>query len=977
MRADPCSEFDHRHDQVTDTPFDAIVIGTGFGGAVAACRLAQARKKICILERGRRYPLGDFPRPAKRPDNLPHVARWAWAIDHGLWDVKDLQGVLAAQAAGYGGGSLIYANVHLRPPPEIFAPAPRDTPQGWPAIYSRRTELDPYYDIVAAALRVRPLPATLGAPSPVTRLPKVDALRRVATNLGRAGSFFMPPLAIDFGKCIMCAECVAGCQLHAKNTLDLNYLAEAEKSPDVDVRTLAEVVTIRLEADGTYTVTYLDHITGGRESTVQGNSVFLCAGAVNSTDILLRSKDSLGIDEASKPQIGRRFFGNGDAIAMVFDTIDGQAPTPTVGPTIATTLLYNGGAPDLRSAPDAWFVLQDGGYPKWLEPVLGLFRGEFWLERNRLTRGQGTPPRFDADAAQAVTRTMKEMQVSLLGLLDARTAIRSGAAAASGLTAALGLDEVLPPQIRRLEAELQRFALSLEEQHARPVSTATLEEVATRVKQQPFVPDWLVDQAKKFAAPQVLGATLEILHRYFLNAPKNTAQPFTPAILWPLVVGWAERLFLDRKPDDKALLMLAVGVDAAPGHLYIDDDERLLAYWDLAGNVPFSSTQERLMQDVAGALGGELRLNPDWTSRQRPVTVHCLGGCAMADAAANGVTDPNGKVWGTRGLYVLDGAAIPSSLGMNPSATIAAVAERNVRKALADPTSPVFTRPPLPMDQGVPSWPASMKLTEIRQQLGQTDAILDPAKGTPPPPSPPPLARAVGLTFKEVMQGFYARAPFVNLPIRSDFLATIDDLNAFLVDPQRPVDIKGSVTLRPSPEADPIVYTATGTLELLKRAETVEAVEELFREWLSVPKASRASRQAAVDMDWLLRRLERQAFRFEMVYALALAGPGGPLHFNGVKRIGWKRGLSVWQETTILDVTLTDAAGANVGHGKMHVHIADFLGTQLPSFTITGTDDSVRIGWALGRFFRFFFGTLRQVYLPQLETLNPFGDRTG
>jgi hypothetical protein len=60
----------------------------------------------------------------------------------------------------------------------------------------------------------------------------------------------------------------------------------------------------------------------------------------------------------------------------------------------------------------------------------------------------------------------------------------------------------------------------------------------------------------------------------------------------------------------------------------------------------------------------------------------------------------------------------------------------------------------------------------------------------------------------------------------------------------------------------------------------------------------------------------------------------------------------------------------------MRVHIADFLATQLPSFTITNTDDSVRIAWAFGRFFRFFFGTLRQVYLPNLETLNPFGDRT-
>jgi hypothetical protein len=59
----------------------------------------------------------------------------------------------------------------------------------------------------------------------------------------------------------------------------------------------------------------------------------------------------------------------------------------------------------------------------------------------------------------------------------------------------------------------------------------------------------------------------------------------------------------------------------------------------------------------------------------------------------------------------------------------------------------------------------------------------------------------------------------------------------------------------------------------------------------------------------------------------------------------------------------------------MHVHLADLLGTQLPSFAITGTNDPTRIAWALARFFRFFLGTLRQVYLPQLEMLDPLADR--
>jgi choline dehydrogenase-like flavoprotein len=953
---------------MTEAPFDAIVIGTGFGGAVAACRLAQAGKKVCILERGRRYPLGDFPRPAKRPDNLPHTARFAWAIDHGLWDVRDLQGVLAVQGAGYGGGSLVYANVHLRPAPKIFATAP----QGWPAIYRDRTELEPFYDMVAAALRVRPLPAQLSPPSPVTRLPKVDALRRVATDLGRAQWFFMPPLAIDFGKCIMCAECVAGCQIHAKNTLDLNYLAEAEKSDGVDVRTLAEVDTIRAEADGIYTVTYLDHIVGGSETTVQGRSVFLCAGAVSSTEILLRSKDTLDIHGDSKPQIGRRFFGNGDAIAMVFDTTSAQVPTPTVGPTIATTLVYDAGAPNLRAAPDAWFVLQDGGYPTWLEPVLGLFRGEFWLNRNRVTKGQGSPTRFDADAAAAVTQQADAVRQAMLGLMDARLAMQSSPDNIRALTAALGLADVLPRQIRDLGTELQKRVHKLETDEANPVSHIALNDLGAKVKQAHSWASWAIDKGKEWAEEFLVGSTLEAVHQHFLKAPPHTGEPFTPKILWPLVVGWAERLFLDKKPDDKALLMLAVGVDAAPGHLFIDDDKRLLAYWDLAGNVAFSSTQERLMQDVAGKLGGELRLNPDWVSRQRPVTVHCLGGCAMSDAAVDGVCNPDGKVWGTRGLYVLDGASIPTSLGMNPSATIAAVAERNVRKALADPASPVSASTPLPMDQGIPSWPKDMKLVDIRRQLGHSDAVLDPARSLPP--APLPVAKAVGLTFEEVMQGFFAHGGFVNLPIRSDFLATIDDLNAFLVDPRRLLTITGTVTLRTAPDAPQVSYRASGTLALLKRAETVEAVEELFKHWLDLSPALRASGRADVEMDWLLRRLERQAFRFEMVYDLTLTGTGGPLRFHGVKRIGWKRGFSVWQETTTLDVTLT-ALGQPFGNGRMRVHIADFLQTQLPSFTVTNTDDSVRIAWAFGRFFRFFFGTLRQVYLPHTELLNPFGDR--
>ena len=967
---------------MTNVPFDAVVIGTGFGGAVAACRLAQAGKTICILERGRRYPRGDFPRPAKRPDSLPHTARWAWAIDHGLWDVRDLQGILAAVAAGYGGGSLVYANVHLRAPAQVFAAATghEEAIEGWPAGYTRQA-LDPFYDVVAAALRVRPIPATLAAPAPASLtgrpLPKVDAMRRVASKLGRDQWFFLPPVAIDFDKCVMCAECVAGCQFHAKNTLDLNYLAVAEAAAGVDVRTLAEVMRLKQEADGTYTVTYRDHVIGGSETQVQGKSVFLCAGAVSSTDILLRSQGDVGMRDESRKQIGRRFFGNGDAISMVFDTTSGPAPTPTAGPTISTTLLYNRQPASLRAAPHEWFVLQDGGYPKWLEPVLGLFRGEFWLDRNRVITGPPATLRFDPDAAADFMRQAREMGQALLGLMDARSAFQT-----RSLAATLGLADILPRQIRQgLIPHLQRFAHDVEAGYAGPVASMTLDEVGARIQHDHTVQGWFVPHAKELARPYILGSTLEILHQYFLKAPPGTVEPFTPQILWPLLVGFAERLFLDRRPNDNALLMLGVGVDAAPGQLLLDDDGQLLASWDLAANIPFSSVQEQLLHDVAGALGGEMRLNPDFTSQQRPVTVHCLGGCAMADNAPDGVTDPNGKVWGTRALYVLDGAAIPTSLGTNPSATIAAIAERNVRKALADPQSPVFTPTAIPPDRNVPGWPPEMTVAQIQQRLGQTAAMLDPIANTPTTASPDPVSPAVGLTFDEVMRGFHTRGPEVNLPIRSEFQATIDDLNAFLVNPGRLVTITGTVVLTPAHGAAEVTYDARGTLALLRRVDTVVAVEKLFSDWLRVHRASPKVAQGpdlGVAMDSLLRKLVTQAHRYEMRYDLELTGPGGPIKFSGVKRIYGGRGMDVWTETTTLEVVLTDAAGTEIGKGKMRVHLADFLGRQLPSFTVTGTrtDDDTRIAWAFGRFFRFFFGTLRQVYLPPLETLNPFGDRT-
>lgn len=90
-------------DELRKSSYDAVVVGTGFGGAVVACRLAQAGVDVTVLERGKRNPPGEFPRHVAGPNGL------LWERGEGIYDIRPLNDMLVVQAAGYGGGSLVYA----------------------------------------------------------------------------------------------------------------------------------------------------------------------------------------------------------------------------------------------------------------------------------------------------------------------------------------------------------------------------------------------------------------------------------------------------------------------------------------------------------------------------------------------------------------------------------------------------------------------------------------------------------------------------------------------------------------------------------------------------------------------------------------------------------------------------------------------------------------------------------------------------
>jgi len=393
--------------------FDAIVIGSGFAGAVTACRLAEAGLRVCILERGRRFTADQdfpvYPTPADpnvpsdasedgRDTVQPDVTRMFWKLGNGVWDFRDLGDVLVGQAAGYGGGSLIYANVHLRPPAHVFD-------ERWPI---KRRDLEAYYDLAAETLKVAPLPKEYRG------LPKRVQLGRAATDLNRLqkkhGAIdaqedktylrtFSPPLAVNFhhkkdaanpdekedgpkqGTCDLKGNCCLGCPQGAKNTLDFNYLWKAENAglpadatspPEkgvgkpAEVRTLAEVVGIEQvdSEEGKFKVEYRNHNEGKALQPLHADYVFVCAGAVNTTELLLRCRETKTLTFTGNG-LGARFHPNQDNLSAIFDCDEPHELDR--GPTITSSLVYDR-EPDDHESSARWRLAFRGAS---FEPSLG------------------------------------------------------------------------------------------------------------------------------------------------------------------------------------------------------------------------------------------------------------------------------------------------------------------------------------------------------------------------------------------------------------------------------------------------------------------------------------------------------------------------------------------------------------------------------------------------------------------------------
>ena len=398
--------------------YDAIVVGSGFGGGIAACRLAEAGKSVCVLERGRRFGRQDF---IDRPSQLGQLIWHPTANPNGMFDVRMMRDLVVITAAGVGGGSLVYANVQLRAPADVFGD-PR-----WPAAIDAES-LEPWYVKTEAALEPRTTPA---AP----RLRKVDAFSAAGARAGRHAELL--PIAVHFGEprehpfsdvaqdgCQNLARCDIGCPVHAKNTIDITYLARAE-ALGAEVFPLHEVARVDPPArsGGRWRIGFRD-AEARRSGAVEAPTVVLAAGTLGSSRLLLRNRRRLARLSSA---LGTCFSGNGDALGMGFDARapDVRDARNDVGPVMTSALDYTA---------DRRLILADGGLPPGFHGLLDVARGENlisgwrrWLVRVRdlLTRAgwtdQGLRPR-DLRSLEAQARPKAPNQDALIFLMIGRDA---------------------------------------------------------------------------------------------------------------------------------------------------------------------------------------------------------------------------------------------------------------------------------------------------------------------------------------------------------------------------------------------------------------------------------------------------------------------------------------------------------------------------------------------------------------------------
>ncbi|MER8184023.1 GMC family oxidoreductase [Kitasatospora sp. NPDC094015] len=536
--------------------YDVVVVGSGFGGSVAALRLTEKGYRVAVLEAGRRFGPGELPK------NSWDTRNYLWAPALGMYGIQRihlLANVLVLGGAGVGGGSLNYANTLYVPPKAFFED------RQWQHITDWQQELAPFYDQAQRMLGVRTNP---------TVTPSDVHLKAAAETMGVGDTFHLAPVGVFFGDgsdgdgsvkaapgtevedpyfggagprrkaCIECGECMTGCRHGAKNTLVENYLHLAEQG-GAEIHPLTTVARIRPVGD-TFAVD-------------------------------VRRTDSRSKDPA---KAGAR-------------TITAARVVVAAGTYGTQTLLHR---------------MRDGGHLPGLSARLG-----------------------------ELTRTNSEALVGA-STTDRRYAAAGSRAGDSGrvdFTKGVAITSSIHPD---------------ENTHIEPVRYGKGSNAmgALSVQQVPGVgrgPRWLRYALTAAKHPVVFAQSMN-KHRW---SEKTIIGLVMQSLDNSLTVS------LKKSGLGKGKLTSRQG-HGAPNPTWIPAAEQ--AAKALAESI----------NGFAGSSAGEIF--------DIPLTAHFIGGCVIGDSAATGVVDPYHRLFGHPGISVVDGSTISANLGVNPSLTITAQAER-------------------------------------------------------------------------------------------------------------------------------------------------------------------------------------------------------------------------------------------------------------------------------------------------------------
>jgi cholesterol oxidase len=386
--------------------FDIAVIGSGYGAAITAARLAQRLRpgaNLCMLERGREWVPGTFPdqlNDIMDETRLKIFGRNKRQMNNptGLYNVLQADDITVLSGSGVGGSSLINASVAIRPDHEVFLQTQ------WPNALRDMNCLTPYFDRAEWELHARIDPQDWTCKMRSQRL-AAEKLADYQCHYEAAAltvmrSFQGPQLPILNRQgmiqrdCSDCGDCITGCNVGAKNTLAYNYLPMARRAGAV-IFSQTEVRHIE-KCNGFYRIFYHYHQRDekGKHTTLEGcmtaRIVVLGAGSLGSSEILLRSQsDQFNLST----QLGCNWTGNGDALGFVTKSdfvtnIHGVSADPKeaqrIGPTIQTNFTYPC-RPNLHDR----ILIQDGAAPKAYCNILGLLMQDMNLDHTLVMLGMG------------------------------------------------------------------------------------------------------------------------------------------------------------------------------------------------------------------------------------------------------------------------------------------------------------------------------------------------------------------------------------------------------------------------------------------------------------------------------------------------------------------------------------------------------------------------------------------------------------